>query len=210
MKSRGYIFLASLLIIAAGLVVHLHETEAVELITPLAELPEVKGDWRMTRDHEFSAEILNKLRPTDYLSRSYVGEQGRRIALYIGYHNGGPQSGEIHSPKHCLPGGGWHELSSNVTRLETPNGEKLKMVKAVYAKNRRQVTFFYWFQVMDSPVTSEYNLKLRQIVNQLIHGRKDAAFIRISTLGADEADEEETVRSFLNAYYQPIIDILPR
>lgn len=163
----------------------------------------------MISQSRFDEEVLNVLKPTDYLSRRYEGKEGAGIGLYIGYHDGGPGSGEIHSPKHCLPGSGWQQLSTSPIFLSEPQC-RINLVKAVYQKGDSKELLFYWFQVHEMTLSNEYALKLAEVVNALLYGRRDAAFIRVTV--PFETDEDQAVRrgiGFIRDIYPLIRSFLP-
>lgn len=168
---------------------------AVPVVNPLAKFPATCQEWRMTSQVRFSDETLSVLKPTDYLSREYESITGKRIRLYIGYHDGGKKSGEIHSPKNCLPGSGWQQVSTEQMHLSEQIG-KINLVKAVYQKGEIRELFLYWFQIQDRTFSDEYSLKLAGISNAILYGRKDASFIRVSV--PFEADEKEATEAGLN------------
>ncbi len=185
------LIVVSLLLLLVASYLYLHRDMAVAMNRPFSTFPAQLGTWRMSGESFMTETVLDKLRPTDYLSRNYVNQDGKRVTLYIGYHGGGEQSGEIHSPKHCLPGSGWHEIYSGKHRLES-DGKAFNMVKSVYQKDDSKELFLYWFQVKGKTLNNEYSLKLAEIVNSLLYKRRDAAFIRISV--PFEGDEKEAAR----------------
>jgi EpsI family protein len=197
------------LVLLVWVYLHFHSKYAVPVAKPLSDFPTICHEWHMTSQTNFSEDILNVLKATDYLSRSYEGVSARRIGLYIGYHDGGKESGEIHSPKHCLPGSGWQKLSSERMDLNEPLG-KINLIKAVYQKNERKELFLYWFQVQDKTLSDEYSLKLAGITSSIIHGRKDAAFIRISVpFEVDEHEATATGVRFIQDVYPLIREFIP-
>ena len=199
-----------LLMAAAGLYVTLHKDIKVPANIPLRDFPATNGEWRQVSRGEFSDEILQVLKPTDYLSAQYVNPQGDKVSLYIGYHGGGKGGGEIHSPKHCLPGTGWFKLSEQVVNLKV-DGRDLPVVQAVYQKGGEKEIFNYWFRVKDDEaVTSEVGLKLAQIRSSMISRRRDATFIRISAIvGADEQGKQAAVVKFIQDFYPLFQKFLP-
>jgi EpsI family protein len=149
------------------------------------------------------------LKPTDYISRTYAGNDGRLVELYIGYHGGGKNGGEIHSPKHCLPGSGWYESSSRKIRIDMAKGE-INLVQAVYQKGESKELFLYWFQVKDKTLTDEYSLKISEIVNSMIYRRRDASFVRISVpVQGDQDQAMATGERFVRDFYPAIREHLP-
>lgn len=185
---------------AAALVITLHRDTAVPTNRPFSEFPEKVQSWQMSKRNEFSENILGVLKVTEYLSREYTGSGGKTVSLYIGYHGGGKDSGEIHSPKHCLPGSGWHEISTRRGVLATAGGA-LNLVRAVYQKGENRELFLYWFQVRDRSISNEYSLKMAEIVNSALYRRRDASFIRVSVPFESDLDQavamgEQFIRDF--------------
>lgn len=210
MIKNFHFIIVCLLLAATGLYLNLHADVTVPMNRPFAEFPTLVQEWRTVSREEFGESVLDVLKPTDYLSRIYAGSDGRTVQLYIGYHGGGKKGGEIHSPRHCLPGSGWYEASSKKTSLDIGGGS-VNLVQAVYQKGERRELFLYWFQVQDKTLTDEYALKRSQIVNSMLHRRRDASFVRISVPleGRPEqsvADGERFVRDF----YPVIAEHLPR
>jgi len=188
---------------------HFHADRSVPVAKPLAEFPAVVNTWQMVSQTQFSSEVITVLKPTDYLYRHYKGSGDRNVSLYIGFHDGGKGSGEIHSPKHCLPGNGWQEVASDQISVALPQG-KVSLVKAVYQKGESRELFLYWFQVQEKSLSNEYSLKCAEIMNSVLHRRRDAAFIRISVpLQPNEKGAETTAVNFVEDIYPLIRQFLP-
>lgn len=197
------------LLLAATLYLHTHEEFAVPTGRPLSEIPLHQGDWTMTGETRFSEQVLAVLNPSDYLYRVYRDAEGRRVTFYLGYHNGGKDTGPIHSPKHCLPGGGWFELSER--KMALPIGEKgVRLVRSVYQNGGAKEMFLYWFHVKGKTLNNEYSLKLAEVANSILHSRRDSAFIRISIpFEEDEEGAFEAGRRFIEEFYPQIQAVLP-
>lgn len=204
------IIVVYVLLIGAGLFVYTHGDVYVPASKPFEELPARIGDWQMTGDSRFDERVLAVLKPTDYLSRTYRDNQGERLSLYLGYHGGGPDSGPIHSPKHCLPGSGWQELSTQKMAVNVANGS-LPVNLAVYQNGLQKEIFVYWYQVKGEPLTSEYALKAAEVWNSLLHNRRDSAFIRISLpVGENSEEGFRQAADFISAFYPSLQEFLPR
>jgi EpsI family protein len=204
-------FLAvSVLFALAGCYQLFHADLQVPLNRSFSSFPLVVGEWQMTTQDTFSSQILEVLKPTDYLSRTYTDRNGIRVQLYVGYHGGGKESGEIHSPRHCLPGSGWQELASTRIDIDSQGG-KVSLVKAVYSQGDRKEHFFYWFQVRDRTIDDEYSLKLAGISNSVLYRRRDASFIRIKI--SEEAGIQDPAAvglRFVKDFYPVIREFLPK
>ena len=200
----------AVLLVVAILFMHLHTDRAVPANKPFSEFPRQVAGWTMTDQYEFSANVLNVLKASDYVSRQYKGADGSTVNLYVGYHSGGKDSGGIHSPKHCLPGSGWYEVSTRRDTLSVPGGS-LNIVRAVYQKDSNKELFLYWFQMMDKSISDEYSLKLTEIQHSILHQRRDQSFIRISVpFEGDEARATATAEAFIRDFDMVLREFLPK
>lgn len=199
-----------ILMVVTGVYINVHSDFKVPLNRPFSAFPAAHAGWRMTGESFFSAGVLDVLKPTDYLYRQYVDEAGRRVVLYVGYHSGGKGSGAIHSPKHCLPGSGWFEASSEKGSVEVGDGD-INVIRAVYQKGDARELFVYWFQVRDRTLSNEYSLKLAEITGSFFHRRRDTAFVRISVPYREDGGQAvETAERFIRDFYPVITEYLPR
>jgi EpsI family protein len=198
-----------LLLGLAALFMHTHENIEVPVNEPLTDISTNLDEWTMVGQYHFDAQVLEVLKPTDYLYRTYKDQAGNRVTLYLGYHSGGPDSGPIHSPKQCLPGGGWFKLFEEKRTIQVA-GKELPFVQAVYQNDDHKEMFFYFFQVKGRVLTNEYSLKLAEITNSVFHKRRDSAFIRVSIPFQGELSEATEVGDrFLASIYPQIASVLP-
>lgn len=210
MKTTIRFAIVYLLLTVAALYLSLHTDLPVPVKRPFNEFPDQIGSWRMISGSEFSADVLGVLKPTDYLYRRYTEGGGRTVTLYVGYHGGGKESGEIHSPRHCLPGSGWYELSTRRRDLVVA-GSRINLVQSVYQKGMGKELFLYWFQVRDKTMNEEYSLKLAEIAGSLLQRRRDSSFIRISV--PFENDERAALKLgelFVRDFHSTMMEFLPR
>jgi exosortase D (VPLPA-CTERM-specific) len=197
-------------LLAAALFLNTHAYKSPPTNQPFSQFPRQVADWKMTEQFEFSDNILKALNPTDYISRQYKRTDGATVSLYVGYHNGAKGGSGLHSPKHCLPGSGWLEVSTRKDALVTPTGN-LNLVRAVYQKGGSKELFLYWFQMRDKTITDEYSLKLEEIKNSILYQRKDETFVRISVpFEQDEARATEQGEAFIRDFEKVIREFLPR
>ncbi|MDT8445000.1 MAG: EpsI family protein, partial [Desulfuromonadales bacterium] len=204
MRNQSRYIIVYLLLGLTALFIFTHENTAVPINEPLTDIPTRFGAWTMVGQSRFDPKVLANLKPTDYLYRVYRDTAGNRATLYLGYHDGGPHSGPIHSPKHCLPGGGWFELSET-RRTLTSGGHELPVVQAVYQNDHQKELFLYFFQVKGRVLLDEYSLKLAEISNSILYNRRDSAFIRISVpYRDDQAAALAAGEAFLTEIYPHI------
>jgi len=199
-----------IILLVAGAYIHFVKPVAVPLVKPFSEFPVVVGDWRMINEDRFSADILRVLKPTDYLARQYMNGEGRVVTLYLGYHGGDKGGGGIHSPKNCLPSAGWFLDSREKLNVHVPEGRNLEVVSSLMSKGGRAVLFFYWFQVREWAMTSEYALKAAALWNSLSARRKDESFVRVSMpVDGRGGEPSGTLVRFVQDFYPVIMEYLP-
>jgi len=197
------------LLAGAALFINFHKDLEVPLARPFAEFPIAHNGWRMAAQSNFSEDILSLLRPTEYLSRRYVREDGQYVDMYLSFFDGSPEGGRIHSPKNCLPGGGWSELSSERTTMNI-NGESVNLVRAVYGSGESKEVLYYWFAMRGQTISDEFSLKLAEITGSMFHRRRDQSFIRISVQARDDVGiTQKRIEDFLTDFYPVIQEYLP-
>ena len=210
MRMRFY--LVYVLLILTALFVGNRRDVLVPLSQPLEDIPVQIGSWVQADQVFFSEAVLDGLRPTDYLYRVYRQKDAQPAAtmsFYLGYHGGGPDSGPIHSPKHCLPGSGWM-LESEQNRTVAVGQKQVAVVEAIYRHDDRRELFVYWYQVRGETLTSEYALKFSEVFNSMLYRRRDTAFIRISTQYQDgDLAPHTLVDQFVRELYPHIDKVLP-
>lgn len=197
-----------ILLCAAAAVTNLQRDILPPRTKGLQTFPSALGQWTMTANTVFSEPLLKILRPSDYVMRSYADPQGRVIGIYVGYHDGGKDAGPIHSPRNCLPGSGWFALGSGEMDVAAGGGT-VRIVRTVYAKDREEVIFYYWYEVRGQSLTSDWELKFTELKNALLYHRKDAAFIRLDISSEFRRDADALVTDFIRAAYPALKDYLP-
>lgn len=197
------------LLAGTGLFTRFHQNQVIALAKPFAEFPIAHASWRMAGQSNLSDNVIKVLLPTDYLARRYVSSDGIGVDMYLSFFDGGPDSGRIHSPKNCLPGSGWSEMSSEPIVMEL-GGEKVNLVRAVYAHGETRELIYYWFAMQGKTMTDEFSLKLAEITGSMFHQRRDQSFVRISVQTRSSIeDSQRSIEVFLRDFYPLIRDYLP-
>jgi len=192
------------LLAAAAVSMNAYRERPQPLAKPLAAFPSIFGNWRGGPRQFFSRELLARLRPSDYLARTYSDAAGNTVGLYIGYHDGGQGSGPIHSPKNCLPGSGWLEIFSRPLVL-TLGGKPRELTQALYQGQDHTELFVYWFIVQGHVYSSETGLKLAEIASSVRTGRRGATFVRLNMdASSDPAKARALLEDFLRQAYPAI------
>lgn len=142
--------------------------------------PKQIGRWSGT-DLELSQEVLDVLRLTDYLNRGYITPEGNGLWLYIGYYDNQRSGIVYHSPRGCLPGGGWQFVEFKPFDVTLPTaGVTLRVNKVVIAKGLDRQVLLYWYEDRGRVIASEFEGKLYAIRDAITMNRTDGAIVRIS------------------------------
>ncbi len=161
-----------------------------------AEIPYRLGEWvgEERRFEDYAYEVL-AADTTTY--RLYRDTTGREMSLFIAYFSSQEYGGQIHSPRHCLPGGGWAIQSREPQTLAVPGENNYTINRMRIALGEHAEYMWYWFMTRGGVNSSEYGLKWDLVINSLQLKPTDAVFIRFNTLTeATPAEAERLGEAF--------------
>lgn len=170
----------SLLIATSGFLWSRSYGEAVPIRQPLSLFPQAIGEWQGQEMMPMEESALHLLKLNDYVMRRYTDSSGRNLWLYIGYWETQQRGAQIHSPKHCLPGGGWEPLEAQQVTIPLP-GQTAPLAANLYVmqKDQYRQVVLYWYQSQGRTIASEVEAKLQLVKGALLHNRTDAALVRL-------------------------------
>ena len=144
---------------------------------PLDSLPFVITDWKGIGAEPFSNDVIRLLGVDEHINRTYVrGEHA--LGLYAGYYNSQRRGDTIHSPQNCLPGAGWHPVSSKALQLATAHGA-VKVNEYVIQKGLQQQVVLYWYQGRGRIIANEYMNKAYLMWDAATLRRTNGGLVRI-------------------------------
>ena len=173
-----------------------------EKLPELGRFPEELNGWR-SEDIPTDAATAAVLAADTTLHRCYIHDDGTRVWFYIAYFAQQQVNSQIHSPRNCLPAGGW-----TVTSLEQKCLNLNTVAQDVTIMRTRQRNYsqdvIYWFRTQGGDVAGEYGLKWDLVKNSLARRPTNAAFIRYSAAVSDSA----YLREVMTALDEPLSRIL--
>jgi len=186
-----------------------------EIVPPrnvLSTFPLRIGDWR---GHEQAMEqvYLEQLQVDDYLMASYSDSTDpATVELYIAYYESQRKGASVHSPRACLPGGGWEVEDFNQTMVSNigPDGEGIPVNRVVISLGTSRQLVYYWFQQRERYVTNEYMVKWYIFWDAITKNRTDGSLVRLVTMVPESMDivkADERMQRFMRdinpslAYY---------
>ena len=212
MRQPFRVALSAGLLLGALLVVQFRSPgEAIQVRQPLSSFPTLLGAWRGQEDTILAPDVLSMLKMSDYLMRRYDDAGGRPIWLYVGYWQSQRKGGDIHSPKNCLPGGGWEPIEASKLSIRVPGSDTPISVNRylIQKDNQMQITI-YWFQTQGKVVAGELGAKIELVRNALLRNRTDGALVRLSApvQGGIEQTTERLVK-YVQILYPMLHEYLP-
>jgi exosortase D (VPLPA-CTERM-specific) len=179
-----------------------------------ASFPMRFDDW-IGREQKMDHSFLDVLKLDDYLLANYArNEDTLPVHLYLAYYGSQRKGASAHSPRSCIPAGGW-EIEEIGTRtindIGTPK-HLLSVNRALIAKGSTRQVVYYWFQQRGRELTNEYVVKWMIFWDSLTRQRTDGALVRMITPvdplgGIEEADAR--LSDFLRLSYPAIVDYVP-
>ena len=175
-----------------------------------AEFPNSVGEWR-GRPGRLEQIYLDALKLDDYLLENYVNPAGAAVNLYIAYYESQEAGSAAHSPKTCIPGGGWQ--IKVLEEYEVPGvlvgGVQLKVNRLLIQKGDHRQLVYYWFRQRGRSITSEYAVKWYLLVDGAKRNRTDGALVRLTTM-VDPSEEVADADRRLGAFAAEVVPLLPR
>ena len=195
--------LAAILVSVAGTVfsVSLEErTEVIPLRADFSTFPMKLGDWRGRKDR-LEQIYLNILKLDDHIIADYTLVDGPQVNFYAAYYASQTKGESAHSPRSCLPGGGWQISELTQTNVDDVrvSGVPLRVNRVVIKRGDYTQLVYYWFQGRGRVITSEYLVKWFLFWDALTRSRTDGALVRLMTMvpaGASIGDSDQLLADF--------------
>lgn len=176
---RQRIWIVAALLIAGTVVLRgMSHGEHIAVRKPLEDFPLRMGVWKGV-DAPFAEDVMRVAGVTDYVNRVYTDGKGDSLGFYVGYYASQRTGDTIHSPKHCLPGGGWTPLKSSRLRLKLASGKYGTVNDYIIGKGLDRQEVLYWYQSEGRVIASEYWARYWLIVDAITHDRTDGALVRV-------------------------------
>lgn len=147
-----------------------------------AFFPMMLSEWSGT-PKRLDAVYVDALNFDDYLMADYQNALGSTVHLYAGYYATQRADKVPHSPRACLPGGGWKisDISTQVLPGMSVSGQAMQVNRALIERGDEKLLVYYWFQQRGRIITNEYAVKGYLLWDALRSQRSDGALVRLIT-----------------------------
>lgn len=212
MTSLLRVSISAALLLTALLVLQLRSSgEAVPIRKSLALFPVELGRWEARQDTALEPEIIKQMKVNDHLMRRYVHDSGQNLWLYIAYWATQRKGAEVHSPKNCLPGGGWEPVEATRITIDLPGvNPPITVNRYVIQKDRSMQVVLYWYQTHGRAMAGEVEAKIELVRGAITANRTDGALVRVSSVVAGSPKETtERLVEYVQTAYPLLHEFLP-
>ncbi len=127
----------------------------------------------------------------DYLMANFSDSKHPPINFYVAYYESQRKGSSIHSPRSCIPGGGWR-IQSVTTESIDIDGTATNANRVLIQKGKVHQLVYYWFDQRGRNLTNEYLVKWFLFWDALTQNRTDGALVRFTTVITDREGLETT------------------
>lgn len=164
----------------AGSVVLAGRGELVPERKSLNDFPVLIGEWtaRVDRLPSLVEEVAGA---SEYFYGDFSTASGEMVNAYISYYEN-QRHGQIpHSPKVCIPGGGWVIETQNTATVKGQAGSSFVVNRLVTGLGQRKVVSYYWLKQGSRVYREEMLARLDLVRISLLENRTDGALVRLVT-----------------------------
>jgi len=145
------------------------------------EFPNRLAGWQGSRE-SLDGVFTDQLKLDDYLLSTYVKDDAA-VNLYIAWYNSQRKGEAVHSPRSCLPGGGWEMRDFGQRELQglSIQGVPLRVNRSIVQLGDQRQLVYYWFQQRGRVIDNEFAVKWYLFWDALTRHRTDGALVRLIT-----------------------------
>ena len=162
--------------------------------------PERIGQWQGRMDR-LEPIIEDALKLDDHIIADYSNGSDVPVNFYVAYYGSQRKGASAHSPKSCLPGGGWEmtQFEQQVLDGVQVAGQPLRVNRTLIQLGDAKQLVYYWFQQRGRVITNEYLVKWYLFWDSLTKNRSDGALVRLVAPvrpGQDVAEIDQLLSGF--------------
>lgn len=176
---------------------------------PFAGVPQEFEGWAADV-RPIDPSVAEVLGADDSIVVNLRSPEGEDFNLYFAYLNAQRDGRSWHSPRQCIPGGGWKIVDQDIVTGKSANGKRFAYNRLVIQNGDYRQLVYYWYDQRGRKVANEFVMKFWLIVDAVARKRSDGAMIRLLTpvhdgMTLNDADEKlkgmiGRVETFLPAY----------
>lgn len=207
--------LAALVVVAGGIQLGGRQ-EVIPQRGTLSTFPLAISEWR-GRENQVEQQFLDVLKADDTFLATYARQNDAApTVLWIAYYGSQREGRAVHSPKTCLPGGGWEVQSfeEREVRGVRADEQSLPVNRVVIGQGQDRQLVYYWFDQRGRVLTNEYLVKWYIFLDGLRLNRTDGALVRLVTPvepgDTDLAAADRRLQDFIRTIHPKLAYFLPQ
>ncbi|WP_459989628.1 VPLPA-CTERM-specific exosortase XrtD [Methylosoma difficile] len=195
------------LLVATGVAFSIQKRQ--EILPPRTEFagfPMQLGGWQGSKS-TLEDNVLEALGLTDYIMADYKTDKDEVVNFYSAYYASQRKGNSPHSPRVCIPGGGW-----KITEIKEVLFNGFPVNRIIVKKGDDTQLVYYWFQQRGKKVANEYLVKWYLFNDALFLNRTDGALVRLTTvLKPNETieDAERRIQDFTSIVLPELPKYIP-
>lgn len=196
------------------LVVHVAASGERPPVPPaLGRFPAAFGQWKLFHDDPIDAATTRELGADSLVSQTYIESPTGSVAslLVAWFQTQREGARQPHSPKVCLPAGGWTPRVVDHVTVDTSAGA-ITVNRYIVNKGEQRAVVLYWYQTPRRVIAGEWAAKFWLAADALRDKRTDTALVRVITWPASGGDAPATTAAigFARTMYPMLREYLPR
>jgi len=209
-------FVAAAIVVVTGVALEYAVPERPEIAPSrpaFSQFPDQLGAWTGTPE-PMEQMYLDALRLDDYLLMNYAAAAHSPVNFYVAYYKSQRDSGlSVHSPRLCLPGGGWKiESFDRYTLPASAQSAALPVNRVIIEHDGIRQLVYYWFRERDRRLTNEYVVRWYIFWDGLTRNRTDGALVRLVApipKGTPVAEVDRQLTQFATLTDAPLARYVP-
>lgn len=177
-----------------------------------SSMPLESGEWKAYQS-SLVPDIVKSLKLDDYYIADYRKDDGIPVNLYIAYYQSQRKGASPHSPRVCIPGGGWNIKELKTETIKLNDKEDLSVNRIIIQKNDTRQLVYYWFQQRGRKIVNEYIMKWYLLQDSILMNRTDGALVRFTTFIPPHSSFEEAdkrIQELIKVVYPVLDDYIPQ
>jgi exosortase D (VPLPA-CTERM-specific) len=209
-------FVAAIVVLVSGATLEYTTPERPEIAPSRMEFvdfPSHFGQWQEASRDRLDQVYLDALLLDDYLLTNYRDPAGLPVNFYVAYYRSQRNGMSVHSPRLCLPGGGWNILSFEQHQIPGTVGRASWPVnRVIIEQGGQQQLVYYWFRERGKRLTNEYTVRWYLFWDALKMHRTDGALVRLVVpvpKGTNAASLDAELTSFASLTEETLARYVP-
>lgn len=182
-----------------------HRDEVIPERAYFSSFPLEINGWK-GRTYEFENGENQILKLKDYLLVNY-NKANTNINVYAGYTDSQRSGSVPHSPKACIPGGGWEISNTKLHEVIINDQKSIKVTRMLISKGESRQLVYYWFHQRGRDLSNEFSMKFALLYDAIKMNRTDGAIVRFTVpVYKSELESDRALAEFIQQSYP----LLPR